>query len=78
MNMSNKINMVGANPQRIIILDKPQRRSEPEEFAAALGAIQIGPRHATNLDLISRAEIGTQLLARSYLRPTSTVASRAA
>jgi hypothetical protein len=62
--MAKKIEIVGAKPKKIEIVDKPKRRIEPAELAAALGATPCGERIPGNLDLIGLAEIGTQLLAR--------------
>src|SRR5438067_10653117 len=62
--MAKKINVVGSHPTRIRVLDKPRRRIEPVELAAALGAEPCGERLGANLDPISLAELGTQLLRR--------------
>jgi hypothetical protein len=62
--MAKKIEIVGAKPKKIEIIDQPKRHIEPAELAAALGANPAGEQTAGNLDLIGLAEIGTQLLAR--------------
>src|SRR5260370_6799520 len=62
--MAKKINITGRQPKRIGVVDKPQRRIEPAELAAALGAEPCAERVGENLDLISLAELGTQLLRR--------------
>src|SRR5262245_50791305 len=62
--MAKKIEIVGEEPKKIKIVDQPNRRIEPAEFAAALGANPAGGQAAGNLDLIALAELGTQLLAR--------------
>jgi hypothetical protein len=62
--MAKKIEIVGAKPKKVEIVDQPKRRIEPSELAAALGANPAGGQTAGNLDLISLAEIGTQLLGR--------------
>src|SRR5438552_16578840 len=62
--MAKKVNITGAKPKRIRIVDKPQRRIEPAELAAALGAEACAERIGANLDPISLAELGTQLLRR--------------
>ncbi len=62
--MAKKINITGRQPKRIRVVDKPQRRIEPAELAAALGAEPCAERVGENLDLISLAELGTQLLRR--------------
>ena len=36
--MAKRVNVVGAKPKRIRVVDKPQRRIEPADVAAALGA----------------------------------------
>jgi hypothetical protein len=62
--MAKKIDIVGAKPKKIVILDQPKRRIDPAELAAALGANPIGPRTPETMDLISLADLGTQLLDR--------------
>ncbi len=62
--MAKKVNIVGAQPKCVRIVDQPRRRIEPAELAAALGAEPGGERLGANLDPISLAELGTQLLAR--------------
>jgi hypothetical protein len=62
--MAKKINIVGAKPKRIEVVDQPKRRIEPAELAAVLGATAISPQACGNPDLIRLAEIGTQLLSR--------------
>jgi hypothetical protein len=60
--MAKKINIVGANPKKIEVVDRPKRRIEPEELAAALGANPCGQQISGDLDPIALAELGTQLL----------------
>jgi hypothetical protein len=62
--MADKINIVGAKPRKIKVIDKPRRRIEPQEVAAALGADPNGQKVLGNLDPISLAELGSQLLHR--------------
>ena len=62
--MVKRIDVVGARPKKIEIVDRPKRRIDPAELAAALGANLIGPRTSGNLDPIDLAELGTQLLDR--------------
>jgi hypothetical protein len=62
--MAKKINITGRQPKRIRVADKPQRRIEPAELAVALGAEPCAERIGDNLDLISLAELGAQLLRR--------------
>jgi len=62
--MAKKINIVGANPKKIEVVDQPKRRIDPAEFAAALGANPSGQQASGNLELIGLAELGTQLLDR--------------
>jgi len=61
-NMPKKINIIGAKPKKIEIVNPPKRRIEPAELAAALGATPRGVRIPGNLDLIDLGELGTQLL----------------
>src|SRR5262245_54412063 len=62
--MAKKIEIVGAKPKKVEIVDQPKRRIEPEDLAAALGANPAGRQTAGNLDLVALAELGTQLLNR--------------
>src|SRR5438552_16481441 len=62
--MAKKVNITGAKPKRIRIVDKPQRGIEPADVAAALGAEPCAEHIGANLDPISLAELGTQLLRR--------------
>jgi hypothetical protein len=62
--MAKRINIVGAKPKRIGIVNRPKPRLDPAEIAEGLGAVPCGERVAGNLDLIDLAELGTQLLAR--------------
>ena len=62
--MANKISVVGANPRKIQILDQPKRHIEMAELASALGAKPTGTQTTRHSDLISLAELGTQLLIR--------------
>jgi hypothetical protein len=61
--MAKKIEIVGAKPKRIEIADQPKRRFDPAELAAALGANTAG-QTTSSPDIISLAELGTQLLNR--------------
>jgi hypothetical protein len=60
--MAKKVKIVGAQPKRVCVLDKPGRRIEPAELAAAIGAQPDGEQVGANLDPISLAELGTELL----------------
>jgi hypothetical protein len=62
--MAKKINIIGAKPRRIQIVNQPRRRLEPAEIGKGLGAAPCGERITGNVDLIGLAELGTQLLAR--------------
>ncbi len=62
--MAKRINIVGAKPMKINILDKPKPRLDPAEIAEGLGATPCGEPISRKLDLMSLAEIGTQLLNR--------------
>jgi hypothetical protein len=62
--MAKKVNIVGTHPKRVRVVDKPRRRIEPAELAAALGAEPCGERIGANLEPISLAELGTELLRR--------------
>jgi hypothetical protein len=62
--MAKKIDIVGAKPKRIEIVDRPKRRIDPAELAAALGAKPIGQHVSGDLDPIALAELGTHLLNR--------------
>lgn len=62
--MAKKVNLVGTPPKRVRVVDEPRRRIEPADLAAALGAEPCGERIGANLDPISLAEIGTELLRR--------------
>ena len=62
--MAKKINIVGAKPKKIEVVDQPKRRIEPSELATALGANPTGEQAPGNLDPIALAELGTQLLSR--------------
>src|SRR5437016_8574722 len=62
--MAKKIIETGKPARRIEVSGKPQRRIEPEEFAAALGAEPIGEAHAPNLDPVSLAALGSELIKR--------------
>ena len=62
--MAKRVNIVGAQPKRIRLVDQPRRRIKPAELAASLGAQPCGERIGANLDPISLAEIGTELLRR--------------
>ena len=62
--MAERINIVGAKPKRINIVNQPKPRLDPAEIAEGLGAAPCGERISGKLDLIGLAEIGTQLLGR--------------
>ncbi len=62
--MAKKITVTGKSARRIDVSGKPQRRIEAEEFAAALGAEPVGDAHAQNLDPVSLASLGSELLKR--------------
>jgi hypothetical protein len=62
--MGKRIEIVGAKPKKIEIVDRPKRRIEPQELARALGAAMTRRQVAPNLDLISLADLGTQLVQR--------------
>jgi len=62
--MAKKIEIVGAKPRKIEVVDKPKRRIEPSDLAVALGANTAGGQTAANLDLVALADLGTQLLGR--------------
>jgi hypothetical protein len=62
--MAKKINIVGAKPKKIEVVDQPKRRIDPADLAAALGANPSGQFPPGNLDPIGLAELGTQLLHR--------------
>jgi hypothetical protein len=62
--MAKKIIETGKPARRIEVSGKPLRRIEPEEFAAALGAEPIGAAHAPNLDPVSLAALGSELIKR--------------
>jgi hypothetical protein len=62
--MAKKVNVIGAKPKRVRLVDQPIRRIEPAELAAALGAEPCAERLGANLDPISLAELGTELQRR--------------
>lgn len=62
--MAKKINIVGARPKKVQILNQPKRRIDPAELAAGLGASPCGEQVSGFLDPIALAELGTQLLRR--------------
>jgi ribosomal protein S12 methylthiotransferase accessory factor YcaO len=62
--MTKKINVTGKPARRIDVSGKPQRRIDPEQFAAALGAEAVGEPHAPNLDPLSLAALGSELIKR--------------
>ncbi|SRR5579872_3143821 len=62
--MAKEITIVGAKPKKIEVVDQPKRRIDPAEFAAALGAKPSGLQVHGNLDPITLAELGTQILNR--------------
>jgi hypothetical protein len=62
--MGKKINVVGAKPKKIEVMDRPKRRIEAAELAATLGAERCGQSAPGPLDPIALADLGTQLLHR--------------
>jgi len=62
--MAKRVNIVGVQPKRLRVVDKPARRIQPTELAASLGAQPRGERMGANHDPISLAEIGTELQRR--------------
>ena len=62
--MAKKINIIGAKPKRIEIVNPPRPRLDPAEITEGLGATPCGERIPGNLDPIDLGELGTQLLAR--------------
>lgn len=64
--MAKKVNVIGTKPKRIRVTDKPQRRIDPDEMAAALSAQRCAERIGVNIDPISLAELGTELLRRLH------------
>lgn len=62
--MAKKINMIGAKPKEIEIIDQPKRSIDPAEFALALDANPTRQQISGNPDPIALAELGTQLLDR--------------
>ena len=62
--MAKKIIDTAKTARRIEVTDRPARRIEPEAFAAALGAEPVGQAHAANLDPLSLAALGSELVKR--------------
>lgn len=62
--MAKRITVAGKPARRIEVSGKPQRRIEPEALAAALGADPVGEAHAANLDSLSLAALGSELIKR--------------
>jgi hypothetical protein len=62
--MAKRVTIVGAKPKKIEMVDRPKRRIEPEELAAALGANPRGQQVAAHLDPIGLAELGAHLVQR--------------
>jgi hypothetical protein len=62
--VAKRINIIGAQAKKINIVNQPKPRLDPAEIAEGLGAAPCGARISAKLDLISLAEIGTQLLGR--------------
>ena len=62
--MAKKIIVSGKPARRIEVSGKPQRRIDPDEFAAALGAESVGEAHSPNLDPLSLAALGSELVKR--------------
>ena len=64
--MSRKIEITGKPQANLEVIGRAQPRIEPEVFAKALGAESCTEQVADSLDLISLAELGTQLLHRLH------------
>ena len=62
--MAKKMIVTGKPARRIEVSGKPQRRIEPDEFAAAVGVEPVGEAHAPNLDPVSLAALGSELIKR--------------
>jgi hypothetical protein len=62
--MAKKIQIVGAQPKQLEVVDRPKRRIDPGDLAAALGAEATGQHAPLSMDPIALAELGTQLLDR--------------
>jgi hypothetical protein len=62
--MAEKINVVGAKPKKVEVVEQPKPRIDPVELAAALGASPSGLPGSGHLDPIGLAELGTHLLSR--------------
>lgn len=62
--MTKQIDIVGAKPKRIDVLDQPKQRIDSADLAVALGANPSGQQSPANVDPVSLAELGTQLLTR--------------
>jgi hypothetical protein len=62
--MAKKIHMTGKAGRRIEITGKPQRRIEPEKLAAELGAESVGEPHASGLDPVALAAVGSAVIER--------------
>ena len=62
--MAKKVIDTGKTARRIEATDRPARRIEPAEFAAALGAEPVGEPHSPNLDPLSLAALGSELIKR--------------
>jgi hypothetical protein len=61
-----KIKIIGTQPKRINIINKPRRRVDPQEFGAALGARPAKLRATKQVDLIDLAEIGCRLIRETH------------
>ena len=62
--MAKKIIDTGKTARRVEATDRAARRIEPEAFAAALGAEPVAEAHVPNLDPLSLAAVGSELLKR--------------
>src|SRR5262245_4489746 len=62
--MAKKVKIIGTQPKRVQVVDKPLRRIEPTEVAAGLGAEPAAEPIGANLDPLALAELGTELLRR--------------
>ena len=54
--MAKKIDVVGAKPRRIAVIDQPKRRIDPAQLAAALGANPNGQQATGDLDPLALAD----------------------
>jgi hypothetical protein len=62
--MAKKITVTGKPARRIELTGKPRRRVERDEFASALGAEAVKEPHASSVDSIALAALGSRLIER--------------